>query len=177
MAAIVCYIAVSIDGFIAGPGGSVEWLNGFEDALAGFAEFDRSIACSVMGRETCEFMRKHMPVNPADTRRCAVLTARDLGEVPANVEAYRGDIRELANSLRETASRANGDVWLLGGGKANRAFADANAIDRWRLFVIPVLLGDGVRLLGEGPAIDAQYRTVETRMFASGVVEIVMERK
>ncbi len=176
MASIVCYIAVSLDGFVSGPGGAMDWLNDYGDALAGYGAFDASIACSVMGRETFEFVRKFAPPNSTDTRRSVVLTHRTLEGAPAHVEAYSGDIGALAKDLRTTAAARGGDVWLVGGGKAIRSFADAGEIDRWRLFVVPVMLGDGARLLAEGREMMRKYRLTGTNAFASGVVELAYEQ-
>lgn len=176
MASIVCYIAVSMDGFIAGPGGAMEWLNDYGDAMGGYGAFDASIACSVMGRETFEFVRKYAPPNSTDMRRCVVLTHRPLGDVVGNVEAYQGEIPALARDLRASAAAKGGDVWLVGGGEAIRAFLDAGEIDRWRLFVVPVMLGDGIRLVAGGREAMRKYRLAETHRFGSGVVELRYER-
>ncbi|GMV24454.1 MAG: dihydrofolate reductase [Phycisphaerae bacterium] len=176
MSSIVCYIAVSMDGFIATADGGVDWLNPFDDALAGFRDFDASIGASVMGRETYEFMRKHLPpAAPQDRRRTVVLTRRPLGDVPANTTAHAGDIPPLAAELK--AAAAGRDVWLVGGGQAIRAFLDADAIDRWRLFVVPVMLGDGKRLLAPGQEGLRAFTLTNTHTFASGVVELAYDRR
>ncbi len=47
-------------------------------------------------------------------------------------------------------SRGYGDVWLFEGAKTVRAFANEGLIDRYELYIVPELLGEGVQLFGPG---------------------------
>lgn len=166
----ILYIATSLDGYIATPGGDVEWLEGYEDSLAGFDEFVSGIGAAAMGRETYEFAARHewmydMPVG--------VLTSRPIDDAPPGVFAHPGPAGELLTTLFR---RTDKDVWLLGGGRTIRAFLDANLIDLARIFVIPVLLGDGIPLFPTGRCEIRRLDLLGVRAFESGVVELMYER-
>lgn len=175
---IVLYIATSLDGCIATADGGVDWLGPYSDALGGFTEFTSGIGVSVMGRKTYEFFRKFAPPSGADAPT-HVLTHRPLGEVPKGVRAYEGDVAGLAARVRQEAALLEGtarDIWLIGGGEVVAAFHAAGEIDLYRLFVLPVTLGAGIRLFPAGPAASIPLRLVRTQTFPSGVVELAYER-
>lgn len=166
---IVAYIAASLDGYIATRDGGVAWLAPYADALAGFREFIRSVGHLVMGRTTYEFAG----TEPYGKLPVHVLTSRPLVGAPAGVAPYCGDVRVLADTLR---AKRTGDVWLVGGGRVIRDFLDADLVDHWRLFVVPVLLADGVPLFPVCHRATRHLRLVGTRTYGSGVVELRYDR-
>lgn len=167
----ILYIATSLDGYIATPTGDVEWLEGYEDSLAGFDDFIRTIGAAVMGRATYDFAAsspwhfKMMPVG--------VLTSRPIVDPPPGVFAHPGPVSDLVSTLHK---RTDKDIWLLGGGKTIRAFLDANLIDLARVFVIPTLLGDGAPLFPPGKCDIRRLELQGVQSFRSGVVELAYER-
>lgn len=171
MSKTVLYIATSLDGYIATPEGGVGWLEGYEDSLAGYDEFIATIGGAAMGRETYEFAARHdwpykvMPVG--------VLTGRPIEAPPPGVFAHPGPASELLTTLLR---RTDKDIWLLGGGRTIRAFLDANLVDEARIFVIPVLLGDGVPLFPTGRHAIQPLELTGVEAFESGVVELRYER-
>jgi len=105
---------------------------------------------------------------PYGTRPTYVLTSRPLPEGTApGVVAWFGDVAALLQRLR--GGGFDGDVWLVGGGKAIDAFRRLGAVDTWELQVIPVLLGQGVPLLLPGGA-SSPLRLADHRVHANGVV-------
>ena len=67
-------------------------------------------------------------------------------------------------------------IWVMGGGIVLRAFLEVGLIDRWQLFVVPVILGDGIPLL---PKLDFAVRSLalsRTKAYPSGVVELCYDR-
>lgn len=166
----ILYIATSLDGYIATPDGGVEWLEGYEDSLAGYDEFISGIGAAAMGRETYEFAARAdwpylMPVG--------VLTSRPIESPPPGVFAHPGPASELLTTLHR---RTDKDIWLLGGGRTLRAFLDANLVDVMRIFIIPKLLGDGLSLFPPGPRKVEPLALAATHVYASGVVEVQYER-
>jgi dihydrofolate reductase len=167
----ILYIATSLDGYIATPDGGVEWLEGYEDALAGFDEFIAGIGAALMGRATYDFAAnstwqfKLMPVG--------VLTSRPIDSPPPGVFAHPGPAGELLTTLYR---RTDNDIWLVGGGRTIRAFLDANLVDLARIFVIPTLLGNGIPLFPPGACNVNKLDFVGIEQFDSGVVEITYER-
>lgn len=137
------YIAVSVDGYIATPDGGVEWLEPYHHLDTGIQDFMDKICTIVMGRNTYD-QALRLGDWPYAGKRIVVLTSRPLNPTTGHeVETWSGDPRPLMDSLRE---QSDGDIWLLGGARIARQWLDLNLVDRLELYVIPVLLGDGVRL-------------------------------
>jgi dihydrofolate reductase len=175
-APVVIYAASSADGYLAPADGSVGWLEEFEDGPDfGYDDFFGGIGSIVVGRSTFEQVRD-FGVWPYEGRPTAVLTSRDdLGPepLPEGVRLDRGtDLAWLVQQLQDEA--ASGATWLLGGGAVHQAFLAEGLVDEIWTHVMPVLLGDGIRMF---PAdYPAQPLTlVESRTY-HGVRGVVLLR-
>ena len=91
------------------------------------------------------------------------------------MEAFAGDVRELAETLRGDLAGTGKDVWLMGGGASIRPFHEAGLVDRWELFLIPVMLGAGIPLLSPGRPAPADLHPTRSQTHASGIVELWYE--
>ena len=100
-----------------------------------------------------------------------MLTSRPLDNPPAGVERWTGDVASLADHLRTKSKK---DVWICGGARTARAFLDLDQVDRIELYVIPVLLGEGLPLF-ERSSHASSLRLERTRAFGNGVVELVYD--
>lgn len=165
------YVAVSADGFIATKDGGVAWLDAYPADQFGFTEFMATISTIVMGRAAYDKSRALGPW-PFAGKRTIVLTSRPIADAPDGVETHRGDVTKLAPELR---AKSEGDIWLFGGANSVKPFRESGLIDRIELYVIPVLLGDGIKLFE--PSADAMKLTlIDARAMGSGVVRLVYTR-
>ena len=137
-------VAVSLDGFIAGPGGEIDWIvmDPAIDFDAMFQEFDTA----VMGRKTYEPMLAQgggaMPGIEV------VVFSRSLPPSSGGgVRIVNDDPPRVVAELKEKPGR---DIWLFGGGELFRTLLDAGLVDSVELAIMPVLLGSGVPLLPAG---------------------------
>ena len=174
MSLLRVYIAVSLDGYIADEDGGVAWLDPYFSPEIDFTAFIRTIGATVMGRKTYDQARARGEWPYAD-QRVVVLTHRSLDDAPPGVEAFAGDVRELADRLRGDLEETGKDVWLMGGGDSIRPFHDAGLVDRWELFFIPILLGDGVPLFPRRDPRASSWRPTHSRTYENGIVEIWYE--
>lgn len=140
------YIAASLDGYIADRDGGVGWLDPYEKVEAGYELFIAGISTVVVGRKTYDQIEGELGGWPYAGKRGIVVTSRDLGDPPKDVAAWRDGIDRLAETLRAE----EGDAWVAGGAALQSAFIAARALDSLDLFVVPVLLGGGVRLFPTG---------------------------
>lgn len=160
-------LAVSLDGFIADEAGSVDWLEAYPAEEFGLDSLMDAMGSVVMGRTTYDQVVDfgHWPY---EGKRAIVLTSRPFKPSTPMTELWSGDVAPLARRLREVG---RGDIWLLGGGVTARAFLAAGCIDALETFVVPVLLGKGVPLFGEGtPAVP--LRLLRAEPLAKGVVRL-----
>lgn len=138
------YMAMSVDGFIADREGGVAWLDAFSGVDAGYERFIAGVGTIVFGRLTYEQSLGFSAEWPFAGKRSIVVTSKSLRDPPREVESWSSGIDALIGRLRDDPGDG-GDAWVIGGAMLQSAFIDAGALDSLDLFVIPVLLGDGVR--------------------------------
>jgi len=140
---VVLYAAVSLDGYLAGPGDSLTFLDEVSGAADTYPELIASVRSLVMGRRTYDVVRS-LGEWPYGSLSTIVVTSRPLGEAPAGVTADPG--HDLPGLVRRTST--HGRVWLVGGGRLARAFLAAGLLDEIDLTLTPHVLGGGVPLWG-----------------------------
>jgi dihydrofolate reductase len=149
--------ATTLDGFLATPDNSLDWLfavEGADDAESSFPAFLAGIGAMAMGSTTYEWLLEHEALvdEPqkwqewyAD-RPTWVFTHRDLPVVPgADIRFTAEDVRAVHAQMVEAAGSR--DVWLMGGGDLVGQFADAGLLDTITATVAPATLGSGAPLL------------------------------
>lgn len=170
----VLYIAMSLDGYIADESGGVDWLvgDGSEaNHLGTYASFLESIDTVVMGRKTYDQVIHELSPNewPYFGKECYVLSAKPL-EDSANVRVV-SDVEDLLAQWRKEPNRR---VWICGGASVVQAFLQKQAIDRLRIALIPVILGNGIPLFGKGLPRQS-WKRMDTVVY-NGIVELMYDR-
>jgi dihydrofolate reductase len=145
MARIVGYIATSVDGFIATPQGTLEWLTKYDMDLGehSYSNFIKGIRTVVMGRDTYAYLEKAEIDWPYDGKRNIVVTSRPLPNPEGELELWSRGVDALIESLR---GLEDGDVWMVGGGRLQMAFIERGALDEIEIFMVPELIGGGIPL-------------------------------
>jgi dihydrofolate reductase len=150
------YTATTLDGFIADPDNSLDWLFTREredDGPLNYGEFIADIGAMAMGSTTYEWILDHEFADkaPAEWKwpydiACWVFTHRRLPVVPdARIEFTSADIATVHNEMVEAAGDRN--VWIVGGGDLAGQFADVGLLDEVIVSIGPVTLGAGAPLL------------------------------
>ena len=159
-------VAVSLDGFIAGPNGEHDWI--VMDPAIDFAALFKEFDTAVMGRKTYEVVTAQGG-NGAMPGLDVVVFSRTLpAATHRGIRIVNGDPGETVSELKAKAGR---DIWLYGGGSLFRSLLDAGLVDTVEVAVVPVLLGSGVPLLPPGAAtklVLADQRTLPV----SGIVAL-----
>jgi dihydrofolate reductase len=177
MSKVVLYIATSLDGFIAGPGGDLEWLNTLpnpDNSDHGYHAFYGTIGATVMGRKTYDEILGFGIDWPYRDVVSYVVT-RDGAFTPSTPDttAVRGDLPGLIQSLKDRLGEK--DIWLVGGGQLITAFLSHDLLDRLIITHIPVILGEGIPLFpGKHPA--SSWQLTRTESFASGAVSLTYQK-
>lgn len=142
MATVRGFIAASLDGYIATLDGGVDWLKPFEKLDYGYDRFIAEVRSAVMDCRTYDQLPSLSPEwpYPGKTARGHVAAP---GLSPTRRQCPARWLERLVAYLRQLRT---GNVWLVGGSMLHSAVLDLVGLDRLELFVIPVLLGDGVPL-------------------------------
>lgn len=141
---VILYIAMSVDGYIAGPGDDLSFLKlaAAEGEDYGYAAFRSHVDTVILGRRTFDWVVREVGEFPEKQRTVYVLT-RTPRASEGNVHFYTGDIGALVDVLRSAAGQ---DIHLDGGGQVIGEFLTRGLVDELILFLIPTLLGGGTRL-------------------------------
>ena len=150
------YTATTLDGFIADPDNSLDWLftrNRDKDGPGNYDEFIAEVGALAMGSTTYEWILDHefKDKDPSEWKwpyeiPSWVFTHRELPVVPdASIEFVSGDVVPVHEKMVEAAG--GGNVWIVGGGDLVGQFADAGLLDEVIVYVAPVTLGAGAPLL------------------------------
>jgi dihydrofolate reductase len=150
------YTATTLDGFIADPDNSLDWLftrKREPDGPLNYDAFIADIGAMAMGSTTYEWILDHefADKDPAEWKwpydiSCWVFTHRELPVVPAAaIEFTSADIGAVHREMVDAAGGRN--VWIVGGGDLAGQFADAGLLDEVIVSVAPVTLGAGAPLL------------------------------
>ena len=152
-------LASSLDGYIAGPNGELDWI--VIDPDINFSELFGRFDTAVMRRKTFQAMLAH---NAATMPGLDVVVYSNTLRPPEypEVTVVSGDPVKHIHSLKAKAGK---DIWLFGGGALFRTFLEADAVDTVEPAVVPVLLGSGV------PIFPAPYLKTDLHLTKQRVYE------
>lgn len=138
-------VAVTLDGFIAGPNGEYDWI--VDDPTIDMGALFREFDTVVMGRKTYDTMRAQQDP-PSMPGVDVVVFSRSLPAGSAGgMRITREDPREVVAALKQERGK---DIWLFGGGELFRTLLDAGLVDTVELAVMPVMIGSGIPVLPAG---------------------------
>lgn len=151
-------VAMSLDGYIAGPKGEADWIvmDPELDFNALWAQFDTL----VIGRRTFETMGS--PGQGSLWGMKGVVLSRTLRQRDyPGVTIIRDRVKEKLTALRKQPGK---DIWLFGGGLVFRSLLKLGLVDTVEVGIIPVLLGGGIPLL-PSPATLAKLKLTRQRVY------------
>jgi dihydrofolate reductase len=160
---------VSVDGFLARPDDTLDFLHTAEQEPHGFKEFLTSVDVVVIGRRTFDIVLKLGHLVLYGKKPVIVLSSRrlDFSSVKGGVvEEMSGEPTEIVRQLK---SRGFKHAYIDGGITIQR-FLAAGCIDRLVITRVPVLIGTGIPLFGPVPR-DISLRHVATRSHNGGLVQ------
>ncbi len=176
MRKIRLYIAMSLNGMIARPDGSVDWLENIpnpDKTDYGYQAFYREIDTTIQGHRTYQqILSWGIPFPYPDKKNYVVTRQKEL-ENTDDVEFIREAPVSFIRALKQQKGK---DIWLIGGGEINTLLLNAGLIDELELFVMPVILPEGIGLFGGFPEQTA-LRLLKTQSFASGAVRMTYQVK
>ena len=182
---LIFSMAVSLDGYIAGPNGEGAWAAPDEELHRFHNDQARELGLHLLGRrlyevmaywETAEERNPSAPEHELEFARIwkqlpRIVYSKTLDTVEGNARLSRGD---PVAEVRELKQQSGADI-AVGGADLASTLTAAGLIDEYRLFATPVVLGSGRPFFAGDTGVDLQL--VETRSFDSGVVYLRYRRR
>lgn len=158
-------VAMSLDGYIAGPKGEADWI--LMDPDIDFNALFRQFDTIFMGRGTFEAMASTGNTGMPGMKTFVFSRTLRQSEHPA-VTIVGEKPAETVAAIRAQPGK---DIWLFGGGALFGSLAEAGLVDRVQVAVIPVLLGGGIPLLSS-TAKRIQLKLNAQKVYGTGIVSL-----
>lgn len=176
MRTLSLYIATSLDGYIAKPNDDLSFLKLVEKEGEdyGYAEFTSTIDTIILGRKTYDWVLKEIGASHYDNgeRDVYVITRTERPDV-GKTKFYTGDLTELVRRLKSENGK---NIYCDGGAEIVNELLKNDLIDEFIISVVPVLLGNGIRLFKDGRP-EQQLELVNTKTFETGLTQLHYRRK
>ena len=171
---IILDLAVTLDGFIEGKSGEVDWC--IMDPDMGFSDFLKRIDTVLYGRKSYDLWGQYIPADEAPESEKEIwdlvhskkkyVFSRTQKESDRQATYIKENISEMIDQLKNEPGR---DIWLYGGASLITTFINLKLVDELRLSIHPVVLGDGTPLFTDLKQ-RLNLKLVDSKVFASGVV-------
>ncbi|WP_276354124.1 dihydrofolate reductase family protein [Cohnella caldifontis] len=175
---IILDLAVTLDGFIEGKNGEIDWC--IMDAEMGFLHFLNQIDTILYGRKSYDLWGQFTPGieqsemekeiwEQVHRKEKYVFSRTQQGTDDHQAIFVNENILEAVNRLK---SKPGKDIWLYGGASLVTTFIDLGLVDEFRLSVHPVILGEGKPLFADRKR-RLRLQLVHAKTFSSGVVQLI----
>ena len=178
---------ISLDGFVAGPKGELNWAKVNEELFAYVGQRIQKGETALYGRNTYQMMESYWPTAAERANASQhdiehskwynsahkIVLSKTLQE--SNLKNTNIISDNIAEKIKQIKSEAGREILIFGSPGATHALLDLNLIDGFWLFVNPILLGEGIPLFKNIKPGVVLNRLPETRQFENGVVELNYE--
>ena len=171
MRKVVYGVGISLDGYIARPDGSVDFL--FMPKDYSMAPFFKRCDTAVLGRKTYEAGLKMSGGKMSGYGMKCYIFSKTLGQVGhKDFAAVKEAPKPFIEALRK---RKGKDIWLMGGGELARTFLREDLVDELYLGVVPTLIGEGIPAF-PGGFPQREFKLVENKTYSQGMITLRYER-
>ena len=186
MRKIISFMHISLDGFVAGPNGEMNWIKVDEEIFDHVGKRISEGDTALYGRVTYQMMESYWPTagnKPNASKHDIehskwyskvhkiVLSKTMKDEALANTTIISNNLSDQINKIKQSRNSGSNDILLFGSPTATHSLIRQNLIDGYWLFINPVVLGRGISLFKD---IDEKIKLklLTTRQFTSGVTEL-----
>jgi dihydrofolate reductase len=171
---------VSLDGYLAGPGGEMDFIT-YDDEIAGYVyPLMRTVDTGIYGRTTYQMMEGYWPsvlddANATDGEKTHARWYADVKKIVGSrtLPAQTGHTTIAGDGIVSVIAAAKqqpgGEMMIFASPTLSHALSAAGLIDEWRLTWQPVILGGGLPLFG-GKEARRKLELRSSKTFRSGVV-------
>jgi dihydrofolate reductase len=162
-------VAMSLDGYIAGPNGEADWI--VMDPEVNFGELWAQFDTLLMGRRTYEAAVARLGKGAIQAMKTVVVSRTMRHSDHPDITIIPELTRDGMQKLRDQSGK---DIWLCGGGELFRVLLEMRQVETVEVSVMPVLLSTGVALL-PARAKQAKLKLSGHKIYRSGIVSLIYE--
>jgi len=177
---------ISLDGFVAGPNGEMDWIKADEEIFNYVGKRISEGDTALYGRVTYQMMENYWPTaanKPAATRHdiehsnwynkvYKVVLSKTINETGlTNTTIISDNLADRINEIKQSGNNGSKEILLFGSPTATHSLMQLNLIDGYWLFVNPIILGRGIPLFADIKD-KIKLKLLTTRQFTSGVTEL-----
>lgn len=184
MSKIISFMHISLDGFVAGPNGEMDWIKFDNDLFDYVGKRISETNTALYGRKTFQLMESYWPTaadKPTATKHDIehskwysksnkVVLSKTMSEAGLSNTTIISD--NLSDRLNEIKQQEGPEILLFGSPTATHSLIQLNLIDGFWLFVNPIILGQGIPLFADIKEALQLQLTPTTRQFTCGVTEL-----
>lgn len=189
MRKVISFMHISLDGFVAGPNGEMDWIKINEEIFDHVGKRISKTDAALYGRITYQMMENYWPTaadkpnaSKHDIQHSAwyskaqkIVLSKTLKDKEFyNTKIISDNLSTEINALKKTGNTHNEEILLFGSPTATHSLIQQNLIDGYWLFVNPVILGKGIPLFTEIKN-KIQLKLLTTHQFECGVIEMNYE--
>ena len=166
----VLYIAMSLDGYIAKPNDDLSFLSivEAEGEDYGYYNFEKTVDTIIMGRKTYDWLMTQVKEYPHLDKTSYIITKTIRLSNHENLIFYNNNLIQLIHQLKKEQGQT---IFIDGGAQIVNSLLKAELIDEMIISIIPILLGNGIRLFNETyPEQKLQLKKTET--FKTGLIQL-----
>lgn len=169
---LILYIAMSLDGYIAKPNDDLSFLSVVEKEGEdyGHADFVSTIDTVIMGRKTYDWVTKQVDFPHAEKN--AFILTRTARPRIGNTVFYTGALSDLVRKLKVEEGQ---NIFCDGGAEVVNELLMNDLIDEFIISVIPVLVGNGIKLFKDGRP-EQKLKLVSVKSFDTGLTQLHFKR-
>jgi dihydrofolate reductase len=170
---VVLYISMSLDGYIATKGNSLEFLSIVEQEGEdyGYSNFVKSVDTVIIGRKTYDKVIELGYEYPHTDKDVFIITRTERPSI-GNFKFFTGELTQLVKSLKNQSGK---NIYCDGGAEIANQLMQNNLVDEYIISVIPILLGDGIKLFQEGRP-KQKIQLVSVDQFDKGLTQLHYKR-
>jgi dihydrofolate reductase len=185
MRKIISFMHISLDGFVAGPNGEMNWIKVDEEIFDFVGKRIGEGDTAMYGRVTYQMMENYWPTaadgpNPSkhDIEHSKwykkvhkiVLSKTLKEEAMTNTTIISDNISDRIKDIKQKSNGGKNEILLFGSPTATHSLIQLNLIDGYWLFVNPIVLGKGTPLFSDIKE-KIKLKLHSTHSFANGVIE------
>lgn len=172
MRKLILYIATSLDGYIAKPNDDLSFLSivDRDGEDYGYVGFVSSVDTVILGRKTYDWVLEHADF-PHSNKDVYVITRTERQRKGKTV-FYNGNLTELIKKLKNEPGK---NIFCDGGAEIVNELLKNNLIDEFRISIIPILVGNGIRLFQDGRP-EQNLELISVKTYDSGLTQLHYKR-